>query len=80
MRSFSHDFFLQLSLAHLSAVFPQIFALVINYGTELHLYFISLPVKDELSPQEIILSLGSEMMSRFLVCESVQNSKGMGAG
>jgi hypothetical protein len=30
-----------------------------------------LPVKNELSPQEVILSLGSEMMSRFLVCETV---------
>ena len=45
------------------------FVLVINYKTVPQLYYISWSVKDELSPQEVILSFGSEMMSWFLVCE-----------
>ena len=41
----------------------KLFAQVIKYKTELHFYSISVPIKVELSLQELNLSLRYEMMS-----------------
>ena len=52
----------------------KFFALVIKYKAELYLYSIIVPIKDDLSPQEVNLrnlSLNFEMMSQDWVCEIV---------
>jgi hypothetical protein len=52
----------------------KLFVLLIKYKPELHLYFIYVPVKNELSPQEGNLSFGFEM-SQDSVCEMVLSTE-----
>lgn len=52
----------------------------IKYNTELHFYCISVPIKDELSPQEVNLGVSFEMMSQHWVCMFSTDSEGNSGG
>lgn len=64
-----------LFLATLVCAFPcrfpsTFFVQHIKYNTELHFHSISAPINDELSLQEVNLSISSEMMSWYWICET----------